>query len=674
MLFLPDYSPFKTMRLALFDSYQTHLPRNRISAPAVIVGIDEASLKAHGQWPWPRTQLAALIGNISAFGPAAIGLDIIMPEPDRISPARVAESLPQIGQSLRVQLKKLPDNDKVLAAALARSPSVLGAAGFDFPTYSTATSMRAAPVAVQGGETIPYVRHFPAVLKSLPVLEDAAAGQAMLNADLERGVVRRVPLVFTLGETLVPSLSLELLRVAAGLPAIDVEAGVRGIRNVGLGDIRVPTQANGEAWVYFTPSLPERYISAADVLSGSVNPELLQQKIVLIGLTGLGLVDVVTTPRGERVPGIEIHAQLLENIFDQRFLTRPYWLSWMELAILLMFGVFLLLAVPALKPRLSTFLATIIAGLLFGSGFLLYHVAGLLLDAASLSMSLNTIFASLLAGTYIETDRERHAMRQALQLEREAAARVAGEMEAARRIQMGSLPQAATAFPGEIRFELDAVLEPARVVGGDLYDFYMLDQNRLFFIVGDVAGKGLPASLFMAVTKAITKSIALNEGQNVRKIVKTANMELSGDNPEMLFVTMFAAILDVQQGTLEYCIAGHDAPWLIGNDGTISRLEGDGTPPLCVVGDFDYSLERLQISSGDAVCIVTDGVTEAMNASGEQYGHKRLESLLAHQQNDTAASELIKRLHNDVRHHVAGAEQSDDLTILVVRWHGPPRN
>lgn len=260
LLFFPDHSPFKTLRLALFDAYQKHLPRERVSAPVTIVGIDEASLKALGQWPWPRTRLAALIERIATYQPAAIGIDIIMPEPDRMSPSRLTESLPHINPALRQQLLKLPDNDHVLAGALGRTPSVLGAAGFDYPTPTTSTTMHSAPIVVRGREATLFVRHFSAVLKSLPELENAASGQALLNTDLEKGVVRRIPLIATVGEMLVPSLSLELLRVASGLPAIVVEAGPRGIVNVGLGDIRVPTQANGETWVHFTPFLPDRYL------------------------------------------------------------------------------------------------------------------------------------------------------------------------------------------------------------------------------------------------------------------------------------------------------------------------------------------------------------------------------------------------------------------------------
>ncbi len=315
-------------------------------------------------------------------------------------------------------------------------------------------------------------------------------------------------------------------------------------------------------------------------------------------------------------------------------------------------------------------LAIILAVSLLTLGFFLYYTAGILFDAASLSMSCNIIFTCLLASTLIETDRNRRAVQRALQVEREAAARVAGAMEAARRIQMGLLPQATTAFPGETRFDLEALIEPAREVGGDLYDFYLLDENRLFFIVADVSDKGLPASLFMAMTKTTAKSAAAREGQNVHDILKRMNAELARENPEMMFVTAFAAILDVREGALEYCIAGHEAPWRIDAAGAVSRLKSKGNPALCAADDPDYLLERMRLSPGDAICVITDGITEAMNASGELYGKARVTGLLEREGALPSASTLVWRLRDDVRTFVGNAEQSDDLVVLIIRWQG----
>ena len=444
--FFPGYSRFQSDASYLFDTYQTYWPRERLSAPAIIVGIDEASLKLCGQWPWPRTQLAALLDKIAACKPAAIGLDIIMPEPDRLSPTKLAQSLPQIEPELRHLLTQLPDNDHLLAASLSRSPVVLGAAGFDVPTSTTASQMRSTPVIQKGGEAAPFVKYFPAVLKSLPILESSAAGQALLNGDMEKGIVRRVPLLACVGDTLAVSLSIEMLRVASGIPAVTARSNLQGIASVRIGDITIPTQPDGEMWVYFSPSIPNRYLSAADIISGRIHADVLERKLILIGLTGQGLLDIVTTSRGERIPGIEVHAQILENIFDQSFLTRPAWIKAAERGIFFLYGLLLLIFVPTMKPRLSPLMALASVATLLVFSWLAYRKAGWLLDAASPSLGLVTIYLSLLISTFVLIDRKRQAAEQALQQEREAAAHIAGEMEAARRIQLGSLPQAETSL------------------------------------------------------------------------------------------------------------------------------------------------------------------------------------------------------------------------------------
>ncbi len=275
----------------------------------------------------------------------------------------------------------------------------------------------------------------------------------------------------------------------------------------------------------------------------------------------------------------------------------------------------------------------------------------------------------MLAFLFFAAVNDRKRTEGALQQVREAAARAAGELSAARRIQMNSLPLAATAFPNERRFELEALLEPAREVGGDLYDFYMLDAHRLFFLVGDVSGKGLPASLFMAVTKALAKSIALRGPGDVGTIMKHANHELVRENPELLFVTGLAGILDARTGHVALCNAGHDAPRRIGAGGQVEKLRAAEGPPLCVIDDFDYPVHAYQLAPGECLCLSTDGIGEAMNGAGELFGNARLDAALAG--GDTAPAHLVRAVREAVRSFVGAAEPSDDLALLVLRWNGP---
>jgi len=670
-LAFPDQSPLKRLRLAWFDLYQITLPRERQSGPVTIIAVDEQSLRQIGQWPWPRTILAELIERLANRGALAIGLDILMPERDQTSPEALASRMDPDYDAVIDALASMPAHDALLGYTIKRFPVVLGAAGFDASAPSTSAGLRTWPVVVSGGEITQRVRHYPYALASLARFQASASGQGMLSADLERGVLRRVPLVSLIGNTMVPALSIELLRVAMGAGSTGVEVDHGAITAVSVGDLRIPTQPGGEIWVHFTRFMPERYIPAVSVLQDRADNEYIKDKIVIVALTGLGLIDYKTTALGEYVPGVDAHAQLIESFFDQRFLQRPVWAPWAEVAILIVLGALLIRFVPSMRRYIAVFtLLGMLAGLIL-AGFIAFAWGGRLFDAASLIASLCVLFAGLIASALVQADRERRTSQRSLRLAREATARVAGELEAARRIQLGVLPRSETSFPGEQRFDLAAEIEPARAVGGDLYDFFMLDRDRLFLLVADVSGKGIPASLFMSVTKALTKSIALRTGHDASRVLTQANVEISRDNPESLFVTAFAAVLDVRSGHMRYWTAGHDTPFLLSRSAAHQIDRSASGPPLCVVEDFDYHAQELQLSPGDGLVLFTDGISEAEDSQGNLYGKERIARCLAGLSPQAPAAEALRAIRTDVKAFVAGAAASDDLTLLVLRWFGP---
>ena len=676
--------PFKTGRQLLFDGYQRTFPRQPKSQPVTVVAIDEKSLAEIGQWPWPRNRLAALLDAIGQAGPAVVGLDMFMPEADQTSPARVAANLPREQATLARALARLPNHETHLAAALRRTPSVLGAAGFDFPSHSTTSGLRVTPLAIQGEDPLPWLRNYPYVLASLPELQAAAHGQALLTVSrLDGGVVRRVPLVLAVNQQPVPGLAMEMLRVASGSSAVEVEVGQLGIEAVQVADLRVPVQENGDVWLHFARSQTSaaRYLSAADVLSGNFDPERLNGKLVLLGLTGSGLSDMRSTPLGELVPGVEIQAQLMESLFDGRFILRPWWLKWLETALLLVVGSVMIWAIPrtdgrvaaALQktPRAASWWVIGLNVLIVSVGYLLFYTRGLMFDSASTFIGLSSVLGSLVSSALIEIDQQTRRIEADRQRLRENEARVAGELAAARRIQLGSLPDAKKLFADEKRFSLAALLEPARDVGGDLYDFFMLDERRLCFIIGDVSGKGVPASLFMATTRTLARSIALRMDEGAGAVVSAANRELAWENAEFLFVTLLFGVLDVERGELALVNAGHDGPWRLATDGTVTQITCPpeaGGPPLCVLDDHHYTAQTLQLSPGDTLCLVTDGITEAFDAKGQAYGSERLTQVLRALPPGCPPQEVMRQVRSDVASHTGDTEATDDLTLLVLRW------
>jgi adenylate cyclase len=707
LLSFPDLQPFKAARLRLFDQYQSLFPRHPKSQPVVIVEIDEDTLNALGQWPWPRNSFAALIDAIAARKPAVIGLDIFMPEPDHASPQAVAKSRPDLPKKVRNALVNATSNDQLLARSLAKAPIVLGVAGVSFRTSSTLDVLQHAnTIKIRGKNPLRWLDSYPYVLASLREFQTAARTQALIAIDVENGIVRRAPLLAALNGSIMPGLALEMLRVAHAAPDLIVDTGPNGVDDVNIGTQHIPLQSDGEAWIHYDNPSRLRYISALKLLKNEVPPERIRDKMVLVGLTGTGLLDVISTPLGDRRPAVEVYAQLIESFEDNHFLTRPWWMHWVELAVLIGGGILLTWVVPrallSKEARRKPFRAALrhmpeqrkttsrdrrkqsrasginqhftaissifLAVVLYGSGMALFRWGGLLFDASSLFMALGAILGSLLFSVSIESDYQRKITERVLQTQHIKAAKIAGEFDAARRIQLGMLPSAVTAFPSETRFEIDAMLEPARQVGGDLYDFFMIDAQHLFFFIGDVSGKGLPASLFMVVTKALAKSVALRGNKGIGEIITVSNIEMIRENPEMLFVTAVAGILNVENGTLELVNAGHDAPLRISANGYITNIDGNGGPPLGVMDGFNYPVQYIQLTAGDTLLLLTDGITEAMNSSNEQYSMERVIQVLESSDTNQHPSALINSLREDVRTFVGNIEPSDDLTLLILRW------
>jgi adenylate cyclase len=663
-------SLFYGPRLALFDLYQYATPRLEHSSPVVIVAIDDASLKAIGQWPWPRRVMARLTSTILAGKPMSLGIDMILPEADRQSPEEWLRYAGEMPPALSDGIRGLPSHDAMFGREIAAGPVMLGIGGLRLVDDQADTGALA-PFRVIGSSAPPStLPSFNAPLRNIPVLDNAATGHGVLSVDPDPdGVFRRVPLVSVLSGRLAPSMALEMLRLTAKASWFDLYVSDGDVEGVGVGSLRIPTQADSSVWVHFSPQDSRRYVSAADVLAGRTEASTFEQRIVLVGVTGLGTTDLRMTPVGY-MPGTEITAQLLENILDGRLARRPGWTGLAEPALTLVFGFFVIVTLPLVRARWQGLLGLVPLGLLALIGVGLWQQALLLVDVATPMIGEALVFVSLLAGSFAESDMHRRHLRRELEAQKLAAAKVEGEMEAGRRIQMGMLPGVAS-VAGDNRFDLGALMVPARQIGGDLYDFFKVDSHKLFFAVGDVSGKGVPAALFMALGKSLCKSYALRGVTDVGAVINMANAEISRDNPEMLFITMFAGIVDLDTGEVQFCNAGHDAPFVLRAGVAPESVVSVGGPPLCVVEDFTYPTERLQLHPGDLLCMTTDGVAEAMDGSGALLGVQRTRQILADIPVGASAKTVVDELYAAVGRFVAGAEASDDLTVLAIRWNGP---
>jgi len=239
------------------------------------------------------------------------------------------------------------------------------------------------------------------------------------------------------------------------------------------------------------------------------------------------------------------------------------------------------------------------------------------------------------------------------------------ELDIARAIQMSMLPKKFPAFPDRKEFDIYAEMTPAKEVGGDFYDFFLIDQNHLGFAIGDVSGKGVPAALFMAVCKTVLKTTAL-KGLPPEECLQQVNRILHLESVASMFVTVFYGILDLSSGEIVYCNGGHLPPFKIGKDGTVSAIETTGNLALGVLANTAYKTKTINLDRGDGLFLYTDGITEAMDANSLEYGEERLLNSL--QQSATNAKDITQTVINSVKTFSAGLAQSDDMTVLALYY------
>jgi phosphoserine phosphatase RsbU/P len=273
----------------------------------------------------------------------------------------------------------------------------------------------------------------------------------------------------------------------------------------------------------------------------------------------------------------------------------------------------------------------------------------------------------VLAASFNEMTRRLNDSIEHLKETTAAKERIESELKIAHEIQMSMVPKIFPPFPERSEFDIFATLVPAKEVGGDFYDFFFIDDDHLCFAVGDVSGKGVPASLFMAVTKTLFRATAGNGG-TPGEILARLNMEICRDNESCMFVTFFCGILNIRTGEVDYSNGGHNLPYFLYRDGA-RLLENFGGRALGLVEEGSYASGRLVLEPGEALLLYTDGVTEAMDPNDTLYSDQRLAQFLG-MNRGSAPRQIIGDLIDDVRHFAGKAPQSDDITALALHFLG----
>lgn len=663
----------------LFDLYQRLAPDRLAEGRVHVVLVDPESLAAVGPWPWPRYILARLVERIAADGAAAIGFDMQFPEPDRYNPDHFVALYPELDARARDAAAHLPSMDAVFAEVIGRNPVVLARLGLERGStdYDVAANVdaRSLPVEAVFSARLPDgVPDYPRALANIPDLDEVAAGQGLINGSPDRdGVVRKVPLVARVAGVPTPGLALELVRLGRGLDGIDPIVDGGRLKALRLGENILPVASDGRMRLHFGPLPVGSVTSARSVLQQGLPAGRFKDRIVLVGLAAAGTSDVVTTPLEAQTYGVYVQARAVNAIETGRGLTRPPRAIFWEMAAGVVLAVLIVWLVPRLRLPWNVVLPVVALAALLLASWAAFRAGGMLIDPLRPIAIAGAGGLGLLAVMFVDAGRARQRLEAALDAERLSAARAAGELEAARDIQRGMLPQVDQLAHLHPAVDLDALLEPARSVGGDFFDAMRIDGDRVCFLIGDVTGKGVPAALFMALSKALTRSMLRRGPVDLGAAMTALSDEIARDNGQDMFVTMLVGILDTTTGEVAFCNAGHEDPLLVSADGRVEKVALSGGPPLCTVEGFAYAAETMRLAQGEGLVIVTDGVTEAQSPDGGFFGHARLTGALSGWTLEHPAHFVGARLLSAVRAFEAGGEPSDDVTVLALRYRGGPQ-
>jgi len=388
-----DPAPLNILRNVSFDFYHQSKPREKTQLPVAILDVDDSSLEEFGQWPWPRTRIADLVEAVAKAGAVAIAFDIIFSEPDRLSPNQIAADNTTLPPELAEYLRQMPDNDTLLAQAFSTFPVVVGQTTVRTIAGNRGQKREMSIVehALIGLDPMPFLLKFPDIVQNLPVLEASATGRGMINARPDPdGVYRRVPIVMSVQGKIRLGLTPELLRVATGGGAFAVRTNQAGIEGVVVARQLVKTAHDGTVWPYLTPSSRSRYVSASDLLAGRMPEGRLAGHLVLVGTSAIGLGDFRATSLGVPMAGVEVHAQVLENILSKTMLIRPNYTIAIELVTTLFLCMLVIALAPSISARMLISMSILLLIGYVSASYYLFYTNRILLDPSFPVLSLMT--------------------------------------------------------------------------------------------------------------------------------------------------------------------------------------------------------------------------------------------------------------------------------------------
>jgi len=641
----------KSISYLSFDLYQKVFPLKKRETDVIIIDIDEKSLGKFGQFPWSRSVFAKIIENVNTSNPKAIGFDVFFSEKDKQSPEEVIKAYNLIPTDVS-ELQNIKGHDEIFREQLEKSKSVIAVLGSSVPSHSTHDRSPKARFLSKGGDPKNFTYAYPYSIGSLEKLEKSAKGLGSISfLDQTDGIIRSLPLVVRLQNKLYPTMGLEMVRIGSNQKNLYLEMNEIGIDRISSRPYKINSDPNGIIWIRYKNSLKSQYISASSVFDGKFDEARFKDKYVLIGASAQGLFDLVKNPLGVTIPGVEVHANVIENILDQSYLIRNPNTYIFELlfSILVAFITFFLSQKMKPKYSLSVFFGSIVTVVIIGfSVFLLRS------ELVDISYPIFMLTLTFLTGLYFRFIEENKIALSNLQKE----AKLLKERELAAGVQK-------SLFPDISKFEnfIYAKNVPARDVSGDYFDVVRATPEEYFFTLADVSGKGVKAGMYMAKASSIFRTLT-NLKFPIEKVVFGVNNELVEAKFKGMFVTAVFGKLNIKTGELIFINAGHESILTFDQDKNYEYIKSE-MPPIGIIKYFTESMiKSSSINIKDKTFIVyTDGVTEGYLKDGKELGAEGVQKIINNISEITPKT-IVESIEKELNW---GAEKlRDDITCMAI--------
>ena len=601
----------KKISFISYDLYQKVFNKGKIEA-VTIIDIDEKSIAKIGQFPWRRDIYSKILYNLNQFNPSAIAFDIVFSEEDKQNPQDLLLKLQK--ESDQLITANVLNTNKIFIDSISKSKVILPVLGEPNDNFVENNSKPKLKIITKGENAKNFLYSYKNKIISLEEINNAASGIGAIslipNID---GIIRNIPLLYNIDNQIWPSLALEAIRIATNQKNLLVQSDKSGISVIKTRKDVFPGDQNGIINIKYNKFDKENYISAIDVINNDFDQKRIENKIILIGSSAQALFDIVKISNGKTVPGVEIHAHIIDNILNKENIVKNIYTQLSENIIFLLIVIFLILIPIKTKPKFSIifFIGSIFVINL--SSIIVYQF-NFYLDSLFTSLAGSIMFMTSLYFRYLEENSiaiENEKKQSILKKEREIAGEVQKKL-----------------FPKNKKIEkyIFAQNTPAKDVSGDYYDYYQVNDNEIYFILGDVTGKGIKAGILMANAAAVFRSLA-KMNSSIAKTALYINNQVKDSSYQAMFITAILGRINLEKKEMEFINMGHEPMMVLDEKFNFEYIKSTLPPMgLMPIKDESFFKTTLMDISNKTILIYTDGVTEGYIDEGKELEVEGLEN------------------------------------------------